>query len=110
MTMTADQIVDRRRLRRKLSFWRVVGFLAILIIIAGAVVAAGGRNAFPLLTEPQIARVTVSGFIGEDRNRNAMLARLAPHGASRLSDTRLANDVSLATCASSPPAIILTWM
>ena len=77
MTMTADQIVDRRRLRRKLTFWRVVGFLAILIIIAGAVVAAGGRNAFPLLTEPQIARVTVSGFIGEDRNRNEMLARLA---------------------------------
>ena len=76
MTMTADQIVDRRRLRRKLSFWRVVGFLAILIIIAGAVIAFGGRNAFPLLAEPQIARVTVSGFIGEDRNRNEMLAKL----------------------------------
>ena len=30
MSMTADQIVDRRRLRRKLTFWRVVGFLAIL--------------------------------------------------------------------------------
>jgi protease IV len=77
MTMTADQIVDRRRLRRKLSFWRVVGFLAILVIIAGAVIAFRGRDAFPLLTEPQIARVTVSGFIGEDRNRNEMLTRLA---------------------------------
>ena len=77
MSMTADQIVDRRRLRRKLSFWRVVGFLAILVIIAGGVIALAGRNAFPLIREPQIARVTISGFISDDRNRNEMLARLA---------------------------------
>ena len=77
MSMTADQIVDRRRLRRKLSFWRVVGFLAILIIIAGAVITISGRDAFPLAKEPQIARITVSGFIANDRNRDEMLARLA---------------------------------
>ncbi len=77
MSMTADQIVDRRRLRRKLSFWRVVGFLAILIIIAGAVIALAGRNAFPLIQEPQIARITISGFIANDRSRDEMLARLA---------------------------------
>ena len=77
MSMTADQIVDRRRLRRKLSFWRVVGFLAILIIIAGAVFALAGRDAFPLIKEPQIARITISGFIANDRSRDEMLARLA---------------------------------
>ncbi len=77
MSMTADQIVDRRRLRRKLSFWRVVGFVAILIIIAGAIVAFIGRDVFPLVTEPQIARVTISGFIAADRNRDEMLAKLA---------------------------------
>ena len=35
MALDADTIVDRRRMRRKLTFWRV---LAILIVI-GAVVA-----------------------------------------------------------------------
>jgi protease-4 len=77
MSMTADQIVDRRRLRRKLTFWRVFGFLAILVIIAGAVIGLAGRDAFPLLQEPQIARVTVSGFIANDRNRDQLLAKLA---------------------------------
>ena len=77
MSMTADQIVDRRRLRRKLSFWRVVGFLAVLIIIVGGFVAYAGRDAFPLVAEDQIARVTVSGFIADDRDRDQMLARLA---------------------------------
>ncbi len=77
MSMTADQIVDRRRMRRKLTFWRVVGFLAILVIIAGGIVALAGRDAFPLVAEPQIARVTISGFIANDRSRDEMLARLA---------------------------------
>ena len=77
MSMTADQIVDRRRLRRKLSFWRVVAFLVILVAIAGAVIAIAGRDSFPLVKEPQIARVTVSGFIANDRNRDELLAKLA---------------------------------
>jgi protease-4 len=81
MSMTADQIVDRRRLRRKLTFWRVVGFLAILIVIAGAVIGLAGRDAFPLIQEPQIARITISGFIANDRNRDQMLARLAKSDA-----------------------------
>ena len=77
MSMTADQIVDRRRLRRKLSFWRVVGFLAVLIIIVGGYIGYAGRDAFPLAAEAQIARVSISGFITDDRDRNEMLAKLA---------------------------------
>ncbi len=77
MSMTADQIVDRRRLRRKLSFWRVVGFLALLIIIAGAYYAYAGRDAFPMVAQDQIARISVTGFITDDRQRNEMLDRLS---------------------------------
>jgi len=76
MSMTADQIVDRRRMRRKLAFWRVVGFLALLIIIAGGYIFYAGRDAFPALSEDQIARVTVSGFISDDRDRDALLQKL----------------------------------
>jgi protease IV len=77
MSMTADQIVDRRRLRRKVTFWRVVGFLALVVAIIGIIVASNGRDSVPLLAEPQIARVTISGFIGEDRAEGEMLDKLA---------------------------------
>jgi protease-4 len=77
MTMTADQIVDRRRLRRKLSFWRVVAFLAVVIVLIAAAMFASGREVFPGLAEAQIARVTVNGFITEDRARTRLLEKLA---------------------------------
>lgn len=77
MSMTADQIVDRRRLRRKLSFWRVAGFIAVLLAIGGIVVAVSGRDAFPLIVEPQIARVTISGFITDNRTQTELFEKLA---------------------------------
>ena len=43
MALDADTIVDRRRMRRKLTFWRV---FAILIVI-GAVVAVGAALRVP---------------------------------------------------------------
>ena len=36
MSLDADQIVDRRRMRRKLTFWRVLAVAVIVIGIAGA--------------------------------------------------------------------------
>ena len=77
MSMTADQIVDRRRIRRKLTFWRVVAFLVVLAAIIGGLALAAGRNTVPLLATPQIARVDISGFITEDRAMTEMLAKLA---------------------------------
>ena len=38
MSLDADTIVDRRRLRRKVTFWRVV---AVLLVIAGVAAAVG---------------------------------------------------------------------
>jgi protease-4 len=72
MTMDADQIVDRRRLRRKLTFWRVVAFVVLAAAIVGALLYAARDS----LVGPQIARVSVTGFIGEDRDQLAMLDRL----------------------------------
>jgi protease-4 len=81
MSMTADQIVDRRRLRRKLSFWRVVGFLAVLILLAGAILAATGAGPFRGVREAQIARITVGGFIGTDHRQVAMIKDIADSDA-----------------------------
>lgn len=81
MSMTADQIVDRRRLRRKVTFWRVIGVLAVIIVVGVVIAALAGRDGVPLLTEPQIARVTVSGFIADDLERDELFARIAKSDA-----------------------------
>jgi protease-4 len=76
MSMTADQIVDRRRLRRKLTFWRVVGFLAAFLLVAGAILAATRDGPFRAL-DPQIARISIGGFIGTDHRQVAMIKEIA---------------------------------
>lgn len=81
MTFEADQIVDRRRLRRKLSFWRAAAVLALILAIAGGYMLAAGRDAIPEFASPQIARVTLSGFIMDDRKRDEMFERLAKNDA-----------------------------
>lgn len=77
MTFEADQIVDRRRLRRKLSFWRVVGIVAVILAVAGGYSLFAGRDQLPGFTSNQIARVSISGFITEDRERDELLEKLA---------------------------------
>jgi protease-4 len=78
MSLDADTIVDRRRMRRKLTFWRV---LAIAIAI-GAVVALGSALRVPgtamLTGQPggAIARVSITGLIRSDQERVEALQRL----------------------------------
>jgi protease-4 len=78
MSLDADIIVDRRRMRRKLTFWRV---LAILVAIAAVVATAavlrtpdGSILAGP--TSGAIARVTITGLIRSDQSRVEALERL----------------------------------
>jgi protease-4 len=82
MSLDADLIVDRRRMRRKLSFWRVATFTLIVIGIAGAAALVGNRSsAFGV--RPYIARVTFSGLIRGDQNRTEQLDRLAKSTVAR---------------------------
>ena len=79
MSLDADIIVDRRRMRRKLTFWRV---FAILLAI-GAVIAVGvglrgqGDGVLTAGTAGSIARVTITGLIRGDQQRVEALERLA---------------------------------
>ena len=83
MSLDADTIVDRRRMRRKLTFWRV---FAVLIAIC-AVVAAGAALRVPgtgvLTGQPgsAIARVTLTGLIRVDQQRVEALERPAKSSA-----------------------------
>lgn len=78
--LDADQIVDRRRLRRKLTFWRV---LTVLVVIAaiGTIVAMSRQSALTGGTSGAIARVTISGLIRGSQTRVQALERLANSNA-----------------------------
>jgi len=82
MSLDSDLIVDRRRLRRKLTFWRVIAIGLILAVLVGAAAVAGRRNGLVGVT-PYIARVTISGLIRGDRERVEQLDRLARSSTAR---------------------------
>jgi protease-4 len=77
MSLDSDVIVDRRRIRRKLTFWRVaaavVGIVAIVTV--GMIVSPGGRGA--LATSGSNARINIEGLIRSDQDRVEALERLS---------------------------------
>jgi protease IV len=78
MSLETDHIVDRRRLRRKLTFWRAAAVLIAIVGVAGAAVMA--RRSDTSLGQPltpQISRVTIQGLITGDKERTEALDRLA---------------------------------
>jgi protease-4 len=81
MSLDADALVDRRRLRRKLLFWRIsAAVIAIALVIGAALVLTPGDR---LLSNGRyIARITVKGLIRDNQERTEALARLAKSRAS----------------------------
>lgn len=69
--MEPDAILDRRRLKRRLTFWRVVAAIAVVAVIAV------GLARFVPRDEPYVARLAVDGFIGEDWERETAIRDVA---------------------------------
>jgi protease IV len=82
MSLDADLIVDRRRMRRKLTFWRVIAIGVIVLAIAG-VAALGSNRAGFTGVRPYIARVTIEGLIRGDRDRVQAIDRLTRSSLAR---------------------------
>src|ERR1700686_1072314 len=82
MSLDSDVIVDRRRIRRKLTFWRVAAALVAIaaIIAVGLLVSPSGRSG--LTASGSIARVTIEGLIRSDQDRVEALERLADSKAA----------------------------
>jgi protease-4 len=76
MSLDADLIVDRRRLRRKLTFWRVLAVVVIALAVIGVAVQVSDRTGFAG-AGAYIARVTIKGLIRDDQERVQQLDRLA---------------------------------
>jgi protease IV len=75
MSFDADAIVDRRRMRRKLTFWRVAAILVVLLAVVGAGIAlVPGSRLMP--RGDAIARIKVQGLIRGNPERVEALDRL----------------------------------
>ncbi len=79
MSLDADTIVDRRRMRRKLTFWRVLTVLVAIcaVVAVGAALRAPGTAVLTGRPGGSIARVTITGLIRTDQQRVEALDQLA---------------------------------
>lgn len=75
MSLRTEAVLERRRQKRISSFWRGVAILAVMTVVA--LIAAVGTGTDLFAERKQIARVTISGLITEDRDQLRMLRRIA---------------------------------
>jgi len=75
MTLETENILERRRLRRKVGLWRGLAIIAVIGALGAlSIYLNAGRE---LIGQPQIARVAIEGLITEDRNQLRLLKKLA---------------------------------
>lgn len=75
MSIETETALDRRHLRRRLSFWRVAAIAALMLAV-GAFVMSGERG-LELAERRQIARVSIEGMITENWEQLRLLERVA---------------------------------
>ena len=72
MSLETDLLLDRRRLKRRLFFWRSLAVLAalaaVLVVLRGEHIGFGRSH---------VTRLTVSGIISDDRKLDEAVTRLA---------------------------------
>jgi len=102
MGLTVDMMVDRRQLRRKLTFWRVAAVLAVLAAIIGVGLVWRGSLGLP---RPHIARITIEGVItgrqatldvlkrADNANVQAVILRINSGGGTTSGSETLYNEV-----------------
>ncbi|MQA67141.1 MAG: signal peptide peptidase SppA [Alphaproteobacteria bacterium] len=72
MSLDTDAIIDRGKLKRRLSAWRLVAIIAV----AGAALAWIARDE-GVIPRDHVARISIDGLITEDTARERALARVA---------------------------------
>ncbi|MBC8338864.1 MAG: signal peptide peptidase SppA [Alphaproteobacteria bacterium] len=77
MSLDADQVVERRRLKRRLTLWRVIGVVAIV----AAILAGIGR--LDLHDKEHVARISIQGIILDDGDRDEALSEVAKNDKAK---------------------------
>lgn len=78
MGATADSIIERRRLRRRVAFWRILAILAILVAVLALIPWGGGRE-----RSEHVAQITVSGLIVDEDERLEAIRRVRDRDEAR---------------------------
>lgn len=76
MVTRADELIDRRRLRRKLTFWRVAAIAVAALAVIGIAWAVGGGMGGASTGVDHIAKVKIDGTITEDEELLERLERI----------------------------------
>jgi protease-4 len=82
MATRADELIDRHRLRRKLTFWRVAA-LAVIAIAVGWAASWAYRDEYGGLAVEHIAKVKISGTITEDDDLVEQLEKIRKSPAAK---------------------------
>lgn len=80
MAMDVDAMIDRRRLRRKLTFWRVATFIVIAAALIGGIAYFAGASNLSK-RKAHIARIPIEGMILENRKTLEMLEKIGKSDA-----------------------------
>ena len=83
MSLDTDLIVDRRRMRRKLTFWRVLAVLIAIVAIVGLAASVTKRGGGMTAGGDYIARINITGLIRNDQERVEALERLSKASAAK---------------------------
>ncbi|MBO0661510.1 signal peptide peptidase SppA [Jiella sp. MQZ9-1] len=76
MVNVAGELIDRRRLRRKLSFWRIIAVAIAVVALIAVPVLLGFPGGDGASSGDQIARVSIEGMILEDQDLLDLLKEL----------------------------------
>jgi protease-4 len=77
MSHETETVLDRRRLKRSMSFWRAAAVVVgVLALGALGLRSSGEDGSVGLFERHQIARVTLEGMITEDRRQLALLKKI----------------------------------
>jgi protease-4 len=73
--LDAESVVDRRRLKRRMTLWRFAA-VAFALLFLGVLMLSDRQLASSTGLLPHIARVSVSGIITDDRKMNELFDRV----------------------------------
>jgi protease-4 len=110
MPTRADELIDRHRLRRKLTFWRVIA-LAVIAIAAGWAAFWAYHDEYGGLAAAHIAKVKIAGTITENDDLVEQLEKIRKSpavkglilGSIPPAARRRAASSFTRRCAASPP-------
>jgi protease IV len=71
MSFDVDALVDRRRLKRRIAFWRFAAIIVFIVLLASVLFRVGG------LSSKHIGRISINDVIAGNPVRIALLDRIA---------------------------------